>query len=307
MAQELLFGSWKISSLAWPRATPTPDRLFFTLFNQPEWRDQPGLNAFVLRAAFPSLSFLYRQDFEEFKHSTLTLAFERLVFVDRQAAKLAPLNAAANKMVAQLGARPSAEVGWWEPVRTAVVDAIEASLPVKREPVIIDHVRRPRITYVSRQKAVQRRLRQADHEALEKALKDLAKRKEVDVAVVIWEQLSAAEQIRVASRTTIFLSLHGNGLSHQLWAPVVPGLSTTVEMLYPGGWARDFELVATMLGRRHYAFWGNELLWGTKMEPGMVMPEGFHLHSTPIKANAVIKLLEDILDHKEVPPHHTHL
>lgn len=307
MAQELLFGSWKISSLAWPRMTPSPDRLMFTLFNQPEWRDKPGLNAYVLRAAFPSLSFLYRQDFEEFKNSSLTLSFDRLVFVDRQAAKLAPLNAAANKMVAQLGSIPSASPQWWEPVRLAVVGAIEASLPEPILDVANWKAPRPMITYVSRQEAIQRRLRQEDHEELVKELEALKTRKNVDIGIVIWEKLSAAEQIRVASRTTIFLSLHGNGLSHQLWAPVTPDLSTTIEMLYPGGWARDFELVASMLGRRHYAFWDDELLWGSKMAPGMVMPEGFHAHSTPIKPAAVIQVLEAILDRREVPAHRSHL
>lgn len=74
-------------------------------------------------------------------------------------------------------------------------------------------------------------------------------------------------------------------------------------MLYPNGWARDFQLPASMLGRRHFAFWDDVILRGEEMEPDMRFPDGFHEHSTPVKAEAVVDLIEMVLDGREPPQH----
>lgn len=181
-------------------------RLFFSLFNEKEWRDSPGLNAFTLRSAFPSLSFLTAVDFASFTNSSLPLVFENVVLVDRQAAKLAKENREANKMVAELGAvhQAQSEVrrrGWWEPVRRNVVRAVGGRVQVERKPVVV--------TYVSRQQAVHRRLKEEDHEKLVVGLKTMEKRRgseEVRVDVVTWEDMTPAEQILQASKTTVCTS-----------------------------------------------------------------------------------------------------
>lgn len=68
------------------------------------------------------------------------------------------------------------------------------------------------------------------------------------------ERLDKSDQIRLLSRTTVLLAVHGNGLSGQLW--LKPGPRTTViEIFFTGGFLFDYEYTARLLGIKHYGVW----------------------------------------------------
>ncbi|KAG8692819.1 hypothetical protein FRC11_003352, partial [Ceratobasidium sp. 423] len=118
-----------------------------------------------------------------------------------------------------------------------------------------------RITYISRQTARHRKLIKEDHDGLVVALKELVERKNAlppspenqpwDLEIVEADHISREEQVRIATRTTVMLGVHGNGLTHLIMMPITP-LSTVIELFYPGGFARDYQWSSTALGMRHY-------------------------------------------------------
>lgn len=72
-------------------------------------------------------------------------------------------------------------------------------------------------------------------------------------------QMSNEEQIRLASRTTIMMGVHGNGLSHLLWMNPIPQ-ATVLEFFFPTGWAYDYEFTARGIGIQHYGFWNDRFV-----------------------------------------------
>jgi capsular polysaccharide biosynthesis protein len=68
------------------------------------------------------------------------------------------------------------------------------------------------------------------------------------------EKLDKGEQIRLLSRTTILIGVHGNGLSGQLWLKPSPR-TTVIEIFFAGGFLYDYEYTARVLGHKHYGIW----------------------------------------------------
>ncbi|CAE6484837.1 unnamed protein product, partial [Rhizoctonia solani] len=87
----------------------------------------------------------------------------------------------------------------------------------------------------------------ADHKELVAALQELVARKNAlppspqkrpwYLEIVEAEHISREEQVRIATRTTVMLGVHGNGLTHMIMMPITP-LSTVIEPFYPGGFRR---------------------------------------------------------------------
>lgn len=64
-----------------------------------------------------------------------------------------------------------------------------------------------------RQGASKRRLTEASHEALVKAIETL----DVDLHVAQMERLSKKDQMELVSKADVVLGVHGNGLTNEIW------------------------------------------------------------------------------------------
>ncbi|THU97610.1 hypothetical protein K435DRAFT_965404 [Dendrothele bispora CBS 962.96] len=115
------------------------------------------------------------------------------------------------------------------------------------------------ITYLSRQPSARRKLTPEAHESLVKALEETCQRRGWEFILMEPEKMGKDEQVRVAARTTILISVHGNGLTHLLWMPPTTSISAVIEIFYPGGFAHDYHWTAKALGMAHFGVWGDKV------------------------------------------------
>jgi len=334
---ELWFGTWAFWHSSWSKASSSPatsfslshaapppiNRAIFIHAATNEWRDNPGFNAYFLRAAFPSLTVEVQQDWED----RITLTSDRklqdrawhfpiVLLTDRSAAFRGQICGSSTQRTAAeawefmnqnhklMGNKVG---GWWEPVRSAVwrfagvnaaVDTVaqperkgvnELALPMPEKIVI---------TYISRQGVFRRKLLQDDHTALVAALQELVDRKgnSWELHVLHAERMTKDEQIQAAARTTIMLGVHGNGLSHLLFMKPSRA-SAVIEIFYPGGFAHDYHWTTRALGMDHYAVW-NDKYHTYPNEPSVDYPDGFQGNSIPVDGPTVARLIEEHVDSK---------
>ncbi|TFK54523.1 hypothetical protein OE88DRAFT_1655227 [Heliocybe sulcata] len=196
------------------------------------------------------------------------------------------------------------ENAWWEDVRRRVVKFAGAGQREHREGLLSAEKGDVVITYISRQ-AVRRRLVQEQHEGLVKALEEMVERKNGEerkagrerrweVNVVQAEKMGRDEQVRLASRSTVMLGVHGNGLSHLILMPPSER-STVIEIFIPQGFAHDYEWTSRALGHRHFAVW-NDTAYTWPNHPGVDYPEGFQGTEIPVHGPSVAKLIEDRIE-----------
>lgn len=156
---------------------PNPHKHFHLL---PRRRADAGFHPFTLKAAFPSLTVFYQDDWEDFHKIGAPFVLERVVVADREAA------AAEAHRKARVGDVPWAGVfleeqqgnqnrhagglgeEWMEPVRKSLVEYFGLAGKGKEK-------KKKVVTYVHRQNANAGglRLSNADHEALMRELKKL--------------------------------------------------------------------------------------------------------------------------------------
>jgi len=202
--------------------------------------------------------------------------------------------------------------GWWEPVRAAVLQF--AGAPVASAPsghAILDFLqededvdlgldmeqlpmpRKVLITYISRQAARHRKLVEDDHVRLVRALEELVEKKgeKWELEVIVAENLTKDEQLRIAARTTFLIGVHGNGLTHLVFMPPTR-ISTVIEIFYPGGFAHDYQWTTHVLGMRHYAVW-NDTYHTSPHEPRVDYPEGFQGDFIPVHGPSIARLIEE--------------
>jgi hypothetical protein len=212
-------------------STPPVHRLIFTNSDADGWRDNPGFDAYFLRAAFPSLSVEHIDDWEDRVHATTTqhsydfnnqqqqLLSENderawlmpvVLLSDRSAANRGKIcqntHRSASEAVELMRGNGRLEKGWWEPVRKAVSSFAGAEdLKMKTTDNMPDKIV---ITYLSRQ-GTRRRLIQGDHDLLVQSLRDLVQRKNGEggvpweVNVVEAEGLSKDQQVRLMVQTSV--------------------------------------------------------------------------------------------------------
>jgi hypothetical protein len=249
-AAELLLGTWRVYASLDPDITadgrttlPPPQRIWFMHQDVNEWyvrrrdesnsrRDKPRFNPTILFNAFPSVSLLYPQDFEDMKNSTsshLPSAFrmDRALFADRSAAFRSWATGSTARTVANAVILGTASPWWWEPIRRQVLryagvteDVLNRNLegygaldpapmlysgpgiPAGAEPLAPSGDYKPVVTYISRQSS-RRRLTKESHEELVAALEDRAKMIGFELVVVEAERLTKEEQFALAGRTTV--------------------------------------------------------------------------------------------------------
>ncbi|KAJ7175931.1 hypothetical protein C8R46DRAFT_75001 [Mycena filopes] len=306
-----------------PHPSPPPiHRVIFARSNADGWRDNPGFNAYFMRAAFPATTVEVEEDWED--RVQLTSAGDRafhfplLLLTDRSASHRGAICGSQTQRIAAeafdamrkknqlVGIRVG---GWWEPVRNAMLSFAGADLgpPENTEQVVLSSdllegdpkLPMPSkivITYISRQSAGNRKLTQESHDGLVSALQELVRRKGNgwELNVMEAEKMTKDEQLRVIARTIILLGVHGNGLTH-LTMMQPTRISTVIEMFYPGGFAHDYQWTTRALGMKHFAVWNDKYRTEGLGEgkPSVDYPDGFQGNSIPVHGPTVAKLIED--------------
>ena len=153
------------------------------------------MNQWVLRSTFPSATAEYSADWQDRAEIGRPMILDRVIFTDRSATMMGEHFLSTGRTASEAFALPG-KAHWWNLVRSAVTkfggfdeDAEAGSKPV--------------ITYISRQEWPRRRLRQKDHEKLVTELYKLRDNYGVEVNIVSMDQLTHAEQFKLAARTTV--------------------------------------------------------------------------------------------------------
>ncbi|KAF7314414.1 hypothetical protein MKEN_00914200 [Mycena kentingensis (nom. inval.)] len=303
-------------------APPPITRFIFARTNAGGWRDNPGFNRYILRAAFPSATVEVEEDWADRVSITTTgeraWHFPLLLLTDRSASHRGQICGSETQRIAaepfeamhRQGKLAGFRVGgWWEPVRSAILRFAGADINppdnTDAEQVVLSgegDLKLPMpskvvVTYISRQSAGNRKLTQEAHDELVFSLQELAKAKgpSWELNIIKAEELTKDEQIRIASRTTILLGVHGNGLTHLIMMQPTR-ISTVIEIFYPGGFAHDYQWTTQALGMRHFAVWNDT--WRThgigEGKPNVAYPDpGFQGNAIPVHGPTIVKLIED--------------
>lgn len=175
--------------------------MIFPHLDSNNWRDYAKMNQWVVRAAFPSLSMEFMNDWKERAALSRTVVLDRVVLADRAAAMHGEMYLRTQRTAANAFALPGS-VNWWTTIRNNVVgfslqgDASDAA-------AIQGIETRPVITYISRQGWNRRMLRKEDHERLVEELYKLRDEHKYEVNVVEMDKLTRMEQFQLAGRTTV--------------------------------------------------------------------------------------------------------
>lgn len=286
---ELWFGFWRTYTSLDPSIThegnttlPPVHRLMFRHFDAHYWRDYADMNQWVVRSAFPSAIMEFSDDWNDRAEMGRAFVFERVVLADRSAAMLSRNFDRFQRTASTPFALPGS-IHWWQTMRNQAIQFTGLNINIGGGTTSI-----PVITYISRQKWGRRMLIQEDHSKLVRELYKLRDEHGFEVHVISPEEISRAEQIRLAARTTIMMGVHGNGLTSLVWMKPNPR-STVIEFFFPGGFAYDYEYTTRALGMTHYGFWGSEYFTSPSL-PKFQYVEGFQGNSIPLDGEAVARL-----------------
>ncbi|KAE9403549.1 hypothetical protein BT96DRAFT_990210 [Gymnopus androsaceus JB14] len=301
---ELVLGFWRVYSMLGESDLAFPTRFMLPFIDQGRWRDDAGVNGPLLRAIHPSLSVETLDQWKDFIKLDRTVVFNRVAIINRQAGHRHPLARKYSKMIAPtMELEPSSN--FWAPLQKALARNLLGYGPfsemssknlkgknLKSKP-------KPIVTYVSRQTAKQRRLMPKDHQDLVRGLLQLEKEGLCQVLIPEMERMPIKEQVEIASRSTIMVGVHGNGLTHQLWMPSSPQ-SAVIEIFIPQGYLFDYEILSRNMGHQHYAIWNDTVVTypiGTTHK-GTNKPPGFQGNNIPVHGPTVIDVIRQRLSAK---------
>ncbi|TDL23890.1 hypothetical protein BD410DRAFT_786558 [Rickenella mellea] len=298
-AAELFLGLWRAyASLALDftpdgrTSLPPPSRLIFTRISPNEWRDPALLNPWMTRAAFPSLSMEFEDDWTDRSQTHRPYMFERLLVADRSAAEHGESFKKTWRTASQ-AFELSASKYFWEPVRRNVLDfsGLAAEWVNGPNPGALHRRQQFVVTYISRQGWGRRELLQEHHERLVHELMKLKNQFGIEVNVAEMDKLTRAQQFQLAGRTTIMMGVHGNGLTALLWMRPTPQ-STVIEFFCPEGLAFDYEYTTRALGMVHYGVWNDEIFTRPNVPQWPNYPEDFQGTDIPLNGGVVAELVK---------------
>lgn len=212
-----------------------------------------SINMFLLQEAFDNPIIL--DDGKWRKESSWNLTqIESAIIGSRKAAHAGDMNVQqANKMT--LGICHVL----WNPSRiNALKSKILNSVRLNHTSSALD---RPLILYIDRQ-PTRRRLNHSIHQHLLKELNRLQS-EGWEVRVQKMEQLTFAEQMILASHADVIIGVHGNGLTHGLWAPTNGGM---IEIQPRGKRHFDYEWIAQISGLKYASVDIDGVEWVGKYE-----------------------------------------
>ncbi|KIK70046.1 hypothetical protein GYMLUDRAFT_150961 [Collybiopsis luxurians FD-317 M1] len=286
---EIILGFWRVySMLGWRlddrfSSLPFPKRFFLPFVTDNTWRDRAGVNGPLMRAANPAVSIETSSLWKDLIDLDETVVFTRAALINRPAAHRHSLGKRWSKMMSSTMELPI-PLGFWEPLRKTVLAGYGLSMGPWES-------KKPIVTYISRQ-STGRHLITEDHEGLVRSLRQLEEEGLCDVLIPVMERLRLKEQMELASRTTIMVGVHGNGLTHQLWMPP-SAQSTVIEIMVPDGYVFDYEILARNMGHQHYAVWNDTFLTYPKGQThqGISQPPGFHGNYIPVYGPTVATII----------------
>ena len=137
-------------------------------------RVDTGFHPYLAKAAFPHLTMLYYEDWEDYHNMAVPFFFERLVVADRQAAGY---STNPEQPIFSLPFDLEASKNWWEPVRRTLALYFDAYYEKAKDKKVI--------TYLHRQfESTGPKLVSEDHDALVRALQKLGRSRGYVVHVV---------------------------------------------------------------------------------------------------------------------------
>lgn len=144
-AAELLFGIWRTYSSLDPSINaagatqlPAPARLVFPFVNAGRWNDYAKMNSFLMRAIFPSISFEYRNDWNDRVDTERPFKFDRVVIADRAAAFRGPEFAKTWRTASEAATLGGSRY-WWAPVRRNLLEFVGSGTKGKEEINLVDY------------------------------------------------------------------------------------------------------------------------------------------------------------------------
>ncbi|KAJ7599040.1 hypothetical protein C8J56DRAFT_180699 [Mycena floridula] len=271
-----------------PRRLIFPNNRFFTDANPdfndhwiPRRRVDTGFHPFLAKAAFPTMTELYYEDWEDFHQMEVPFMFERLVIADRACAARA---VEQHQPIFTPAFRHPVSPHWWEPIRKALAVYFDAS----------DESRDKIVTYIDRQHQPHgSKMRQEDHDELVGALKQLAGRHgyEVNIVSSLDEQTDWRVRMNAIVRSTIVIGVQNDELLDAIYVKPSPH-ATVMEFFAPDTFCRDRQLVADALHINYLAWWKSRK-FATDSLPVVTPPSD---QDVSIDVPAIISAIQDILE-----------
>ncbi|GMK56918.1 hypothetical protein CspeluHIS016_0307580 [Cutaneotrichosporon spelunceum] len=231
-----------------PQDTGPARVIFPRCGEEPSWRDEQGLNSWLLRTMFPKVVIEDKSTWDDWARGDVSYVFEQVVIVDRRAAHTAKGNVSRwgrmNGNVPAIDAPP----GFWDMCSSAMARSIGDLLRVGR-------FRLPVVVYIERDS--QPLLNPTSNDALVAGLKELTGRAEVHIARV--QGMTRRQKVALLSRANIVIGLNAEDLLQIAWMQVGKG-NGVVELFEAEGFTFDYALLAHMLGLKHIAIQGNREL-----------------------------------------------
>ncbi|KAF9450284.1 hypothetical protein P691DRAFT_665614 [Macrolepiota fuliginosa MF-IS2] len=215
-------------------------------------RADTGFNPYLAKAAFPHLTVMYFEDFDDYSKMQVPFVFERLVVADREAASKA-LESSEPEFITPFDQLEASEF-WWEPVRRTMesfLDLSEHSSSSATTKVV---------TYIVTQDNDEGRsakLKEEDHEKLVSALKKMERNTGCEVHIISDDTRRTAwiERMEAIVRSTVVLGAYGDHLMDFAFMKRAPQ-ATLMEFYPTGRFVHDRAVVAKSLGQQYVAWSG---------------------------------------------------
>ncbi|KAF8348685.1 hypothetical protein F5887DRAFT_1249702 [Amanita rubescens] len=266
-----------------------PNNRFFTDANPPfqnhsirRRRVDTGFHPYLAKAAFPRLTPLYYEDWEDYHKMQVPFVMERIVVADRTAAqKSLDINQPIFAPSFTLEGSPY----WWEPIRRTLTSFYDL-----KEETRSKHV----VTYLQRQaEANEPRLQDNDHELLVRSLKNMARANgyELQVVSTLTNETAWDTKMSAIARSSVVLGVHGDHLFDSMFMKQ-SSKSTLVE-LFPGDtFVRDRALAAQSIGLQYIAM-GRDRKFTLSNLPPVTIPDNEQV--VKIDVDAIVEAIQTTL------------
>lgn len=172
-------------------------------------RVDTGFHPYLAKAAFPYLTIMYSQDFEDYAKIRAPFVFERLVIADR-------LAAAQVLDPTEPDFSPAFELEtskfWWEPVRKTMASFLDLSSSGQ------DATKKAMTYIVTQDNLASPKLRSEDHEKLVSALKKMERNTGYEVHIIYDDTARTPwiERMEAITRSTVSIATQLDNHYHML-------------------------------------------------------------------------------------------